>query len=59
MLTPETRRAEAEAMERLAAVVSYAPDKQRLTLRAAELRALAQAQAQSPAPAGAAAERRA
>jgi hypothetical protein len=38
MTSRETLLAEADATERLAALVSYAPDKQRLGLAAAELR---------------------
>jgi hypothetical protein len=48
MLSRDNLLTEAEAMERLAAVVSYAPDKARLLQRAAELRQRAQA---CPAPA--------
>lgn len=42
-VTPEDLRKEAAAAEFLAKVVSYAPDKARLTARAAELRAQADA----------------
>jgi hypothetical protein len=54
MITRESLLAEAEAMDRLAAVVSYAPDKARLASRAAELRERAEAApsdaGQPPAP---------
>jgi len=43
MKTPEDLIKEAEEAERLAAVVSYLPDKKRLTQRAAELRRQAEA----------------
>jgi hypothetical protein len=40
-MTPEQLRKEAESIEELARVVSYRPDKARLTTKAAELRARA------------------
>lgn len=42
-VTPEDLRKQAAAAEFLAKIVSYAPDKARLTARAAELRAQADA----------------
>lgn len=42
-MKPEDLRSEAEAAELLANIVSYAPDKARLTARAAELRRQADA----------------
>lgn len=42
-MTPEDLRKQASAAEFLATIVSYAPDKARLTARAAELRAQAEA----------------
>jgi hypothetical protein len=53
--TPEDLRKEAEAMERLAHILSYARDKERLMARAAELRAQAdrlEAEDQTPLRAG-------
>lgn len=42
-MTPEELRKQASAAEFLAKIVSYAPDKARLSARAAELRAQADA----------------
>ncbi|HVI32509.1 hypothetical protein [Phenylobacterium sp.] len=51
-MKPDDLRQEAEAAEHLATVVSYAPDKARLTARAAELRRQADALEARPPGAG-------
>jgi len=51
-MTPEQLRKEASATEVLAALVSYAPDKERLRARADELRSWADALEAAPAAGG-------
>ena len=48
MKSPEDLLRDAEEAERLAALVSYAPDKRRLLEKAAELREQAKAAAEAP-----------